>query len=312
MERGTRRGSVLALVLTAALAGCGEQTTASREDAAAPEVPAASPTAMLPADGPVRAVATVLDDGDGPELCLGGVAMSLPPQCSGPSVAGWEWDAHPDHESAGGVRWGEYTMTGAWDGTTFTPTDVRASEPGDVPSEDVGALFASRCAEPEGGWVPVDPATTTDQALSAAHRVAEKLPGYAISWHDQTINPMWEASQRLDGGEGSLEVELAMNDPRYTVLNVGVTDDVAAAEAAVREVWGGPLCVSDFANTEARLREVSEDVADLPGLLTRGYGSISNTVEVGVVLDDGSIQAWADEEYGEGVVTVTSALVPAE
>ena len=300
------RGIVLALVLGAALTGCGE---AGSEPAAesTPAVPAASPTAMLPADGPVRARGTVLDEGDGPMLCLGSVAFSYPPQCSGPDVDGWVWDDHP-HEASSGARWGSYTMEGAWDGTTFTPADVRESTPDDYPEEDVAALFASRCPEPAGGWVPVDPSTTTDAALSAAHRVAERLPDYAISWGDQTINPVWPETVQDD--PPSLEVQEAMNDPRYTILNVGVTDDLARAEAAVRAVYGGALCVSEFANTHARLREVAEDIQDLPGGLDRGYGGIGNTVEVGVVFDDGSIQAWADEEYGEGVVTVTSALEP--
>jgi hypothetical protein len=68
--------------------------------------------------------------------------------------------------------------------------------------------------------------------------------------------------------------------------------------------------VSEFANTHARLREVAEDLRDLPGGLDSGYGSIGNTVEIGVVFDDGSIQAWVDETYGAGVVDVTSALTP--
>lgn len=306
-----RRGIVLTLVLGAALTGCGDAISETAEQAV-PAVPAASPTAMVPAQGPVWARATVLDEGEGPMLCLGGIAMSLPPQCSGPRVAEWDWADHPEAESAGGVRWGGYTMVGAWDGESFTPSDVRLTTPDDWPVEDVEVLFASRCAEPEGGWVPVDPATTTDEALSAAHRVAEKLPDYAISWGDQTINPQWEAAQDLDGAEGSLEVELAMNDPKLTVLNVGVTDDVARAEDAVRAVWGGALCVSEFANTHDRLRQVANQLADLPGGLDRGYGSISNTVEISVVQDDGSIQAWADEEFGPGVVTVTSALEPVE
>lgn len=307
------RGIVLALLLAAGLVGCGDATseTAGQET---PVVPAASPTAMLPADGPVMARATVLDEGDVPMLCLGGIAMSLPPQCSGPAVADWDWAEHPDAEPVGGVTWGEYTMVGAWDGTTFTPSEARETTPQDWPVEDTQELFASRCEEPEGGWVPVDPATTTDDALSAAHRVAEKLPGYAISWGDQSINPHWQETQDLheSGGTPSLEVQQVMNDPAYTILNVGVTDDLAGAEAAVREVWGGPLCVTRFDNTNVRLREVAKDLRKLPGSLNSGYGSISNTVEISVIHDDGSIQAWADEEYGEGVVTVTSALQPVE
>jgi hypothetical protein len=304
------RGIVLALLLAAGLSGCGDTDSGTRR----PTPPAASPTAALPAVGPVRAVATVLDEGDGAMLCLGGVAYSLPPQCSGPTVADWDWAEHPEAEAASGVTWGGYTMMGQWDGTTFTPTEVRETSPGDWPEEDVTALFASRCTEPDGGWVPLDPATTTGDALSAAHRVAETLPDYAISWGDQTINPRWQEAQDLHegGGPPSLEIEQAMNDPRYTILNVGVTDDVSRAEAAVREVWGGPLCVTRFGNTHARLREVAKELRDLPGGLGSGYGSISNTVEISVIHDDGSIQAWADEQYGEGVVTVTSALEPVE
>lgn len=308
------RGSLVALLLAAGVTGCGDTDSAAGGDAGPPSPPAASPTAMLPADGPVTARATVLDEGDGPMLCLGGIAMSLPPQCDGPPVAGWDWAEHPDAESASGVTWGEYTMVGEWDGTTFTPGEVRATTPDDWPVEDTRALFASRCEEPAGGWVPVDPATTTGRALSAAHRAAEELPDYAISWGDQSINPHWQEVQDLQesGGVPSLEAQQAMNDPLFTILNIGVTDDPARAEAAVREVWGGPLCVTRFVNTHVRLREVAQDLRELPGGLGSGYGSISNTVEISVVHDDGSIQAWTDEEYGEGVVEVTSALEPVE
>jgi hypothetical protein len=142
-------------------------------------------------------------------------------------------------------------------------------------------------------------------------RVAEALPDYGLLWVDQSINPYWDEWQESDGTP-SLEVQQAMNDPRWTILNVGVTDDLARAEAAIREVWGGPLCVSKLANTFARLREVAEDLRDLPGNLTPQFGSISNRVELPVVHDDGSIQAWVDEEYGKDVVVVTSALEPVE
>lgn len=297
---------MLALLLATALSGCGDATSGGAE----PGPSAASPTVMLPADGPVQARATVLDDGHGPILCLGGVAMSLPPQCAGPEVLGWAWDDHPDHDAAGGVRWGEYTMVGTWDGTSFLPSDVRPTTPDDWPQEDIGALFATRCDEPEAGWIPVDPATTTRGALSAAHRVAEGLADYALSWGDQSINPRWQDSQELDGGEGSLEVEMAMNDPVFTILNVAVTDDLVSAEAEVRAVWGGSLCVSRVANTFERLRQVADELRDLPGNLGPQFGTISNRVDLPVIHDDGSIQAWADEEYGPGVVVVTSALEP--
>lgn len=296
--------SLAVVAVAIALGGCGDGPPQRREGRT-PAPPAASPTAMLPADGPVRAVGTVLDDGAGPELCLGGVAMSLPPQCDGPPVAGCDWDARPDHESAGGVRWGEYTMTGDWDGTTFTPDEVRATEDGDLPAEDLMALFAAPCPEPEGGWRPVDPATTSLATLREGQRVAEGLPDRVLTWVDRSPNPAWRAYV-----QGGSDTSVRFEDADLSVLVVTVTDDPAAAEAAVREVWGGALCVARVAHSEARLREVQRDLLDLPGFLTGSAGSVSNSLELTVVMDDGSIQAWADEEYGEGVVTVTSALTP--
>ena len=103
-----------------------------------------------------------------------------------------------------------------------------------------------------------------------------------------------------------------MNDPAYTILNVGVTDDLARAEAALREVWGGPLCVYRLDNTFAELRRIAGELGDLPGNLGAQFGTVSNRVELRVIHDDGSIRAWADEEYGEGVVDVTAALEPVE
>jgi hypothetical protein len=75
----------------------------------------------------VTAVATVLQKGDGPpELCLGGVAESLPPQCGGPEIAGWDWDA-VEADSAQGTTWGEYAVEGTWDGETFRLTEAAAA-----------------------------------------------------------------------------------------------------------------------------------------------------------------------------------------
>ncbi|WP_104167679.1 hypothetical protein [Arthrobacter sp. SX1312] len=66
---------------------------------------------------------TVLQAGDAlPGFCLGGVRESYPPQCTGPDIVGWDWDLAPQAETASGVTWGTYAVTGTWDGTVFTPT----------------------------------------------------------------------------------------------------------------------------------------------------------------------------------------------
>lgn len=301
------RGIVLTLVLGAALTGCGDATSR-----ATPSPAAASPTAPLPAEGAVRTSTTVLDDGDGPVMCLGDMAFSLPPQCDGPGVAAWEWAEHPEHESASGARWGRFDLVGTWDGATMTPTEVSAAAPLEVSAGPIGDYpFTTRCEEPDGGWVGGDPATTTNAAKGDANRVAETLPDYGIVWGDQSINPHWDEWQGHEGPP-SLELQQAMNDPAYTILNVGVTDDLARAEAALREVWGGPLCVYRLDNTFAELRRIAGELGDLPGNLGAQFGTVSNRVELRVIHDDGSIRAWADEEYGEGVVDVTAALEPVE
>jgi hypothetical protein len=91
---------------------------------------------------------------------------------------------------------------------------------------------------------------------------------------------------------------------------VSVTGDVTDAEAAIRAVWGGPLCVSEAELTAHELRRIGRELGHLPGVLS--WGGSSYPAEVTVAYDDGTIQAWADQEYGEGVVEVSSALVPVE
>lgn len=74
----------------------------------------------VPPDGEVAATGTVLDTAGVVELCLGAVAESYPPQCSGVPLAGWTWDGIEGAESSGDVTWGAYAVRGTYDGETFT------------------------------------------------------------------------------------------------------------------------------------------------------------------------------------------------
>ncbi|HXH79021.1 hypothetical protein [Nocardioides sp.] len=261
---------------------------------------AGKPTAVPAADGPVTTdgLVTVLDDGDGPELCTF-VAESFPPQCSGPPLAGWDWAAHPEHEDASGTKWGSFALTGTFDGTTFTVTDAIPAALYDAVSEPAEPDFETPCDEPSGGWTMIDPATTTQEGMDATFAAAGRLPGYAGAWIDQSIN---EADQPAPG-------EAAVNDPTSMIINVAVTEDVAGAEATLRETWGGALCVSEAAYTEAELNEIAMELQELPGVTTSS--AADDVVQIGVLHDDGSLQAWADETYGEGRVEISATLVPA-
>jgi len=84
---------------------------------------------------------TVIDSGYGPELCMGGVQESLPPQCSGPVATGLSMDGWADE--ANGVRWGDRSVVVSWppfDGAVevfadgeFGPPDV-VFPPGELPA----------------------------------------------------------------------------------------------------------------------------------------------------------------------------------
>lgn len=290
----------LTLVLLAACGGEGDEVVTSDE-----------PRPSEPADdrpaGEQRytVTTTVLESPQhGPQLCLGGVQDSYPPQCGGPDVVGWDWEQVPAKESASGTTWGDYTVVGTWDGERFRLTEPPTEPtPVDPPADD--DRFATPCPEPDGGWQVVDPATATDAAMQAAIEYAEAQPDVGGVWLDQSINP---ASRQDQPDEG------AMNDPARLVLNITFTGDLARHEAAIRERWGGPLCVSEAAESMPELERIRAEVEEeLAGeYLHSSIDVVRGRVEIGVIADDGSLQRRFDERHGDGVVLVGSALQPVE
>jgi hypothetical protein len=115
--RSLLRAAFAASVLLA-LSGCAAGTTVGgtpTDDAggtAQPDV-----TTQLVGQG------TVIQVGDAdPELCLGPIAESNPPQCGGPTLIGWDWASVDQAETVSGVTWGTYAVFGTWDGTSLTTT----------------------------------------------------------------------------------------------------------------------------------------------------------------------------------------------
>jgi hypothetical protein len=252
----------------------------------------------------------VLDkQGVGPQLCMA-VAESLPPQCQGMPVIGLDWADIPWAESVGDTTWAEARLVGTFDGETFTLTRQPA-EPESVsyPDEDP---FATPCPEPNGGWVVTDPALATQEAFEEARRYAEAQADYAALWIDSLVEP---------------SAEFSVNPPTF-VLNVRFTGDPAGHEAALRAIYGGPLCVTTGAPaTEAELRSIQEQVhlaLDTPEAVAAGiYAGHGQTTGVDtvrgvvvatvfVVIDDAAAQAWVDAKWGPGLVEVHGMLVPAD
>lgn len=287
---------VLPLIL---VAGCGD-AVAPRAGGDEPSAPGGGWSGS--AGATYQGTGTVLESPDhGPQLCLGGVAESYPPQCGGPDIVGWDWDAVDGAESASGTTWGSYTVIGTYDGERFTLTEP-ARPPEEPPAPSDEDMFATPCEPPTGGWGVVDESTATDAAMQEALGLAAAEPDYAGAWVDQSINP-------ASGSSDSEELELAMNDPTKLVLNVMFTDDLDRHEADLREIWGGALCVSAAERTEAELLSIQDEVITVDGVLGGSSDPRTGTVQVQVIVDDG-LQERMDEEYGPGVVTVHAALQP--
>ncbi len=274
---------------------------------AAGDDPPAAATSWEPSVQPeLTATATVLEERirkrkHGPQLCLGGVLTSFPPQCGGPDVPNWDWSTVPSEELRGGTRWGVFTVVGHYDADADTFTLTRPAAPPTPTGHSRDTGWHTPCPEPDGGWRVRDPDRTSEASLNRALRSARQLSDYAGAWVDQSINPAVELP--ADEAEGT------MNDPALMILNVAVTGDIATAERDLREAWGGALCVSTAAHTEAELRRIARDLSDTPGLLGSSYGN--DHVSIQVVYDHaGALQAQVDSRYGPGVVRVASALHP--
>ncbi|MDR7111967.1 hypothetical protein J2X03_001844 [Microbacterium trichothecenolyticum] len=118
--RGLRRP--LGIAATAAVVLLAASACASGSPDGTPAPASLGAVTPIPPEGEVAATGTVLDTGGAAQLCLGAVAESYPPQCTGIPLEGWTWDGVDGAESSGEVTWGAYAVRGAYDGETFTST----------------------------------------------------------------------------------------------------------------------------------------------------------------------------------------------
>jgi hypothetical protein len=112
--------------------------------------------------------------------------------------------------------------------------------------------------------------------------------------------------QQGDVRWGQFAVTGTWDGTRFTV-----TEAVPAAlyDPMVPEEPVHPSPGRDY--TQPELDEIAEDVGgSLPG--AQGAYAADGHVLVDVTYDDGSLQAYVDERYGDDVVIVTGALVDAD
>ena len=283
---------VVGAVLASAT-GCGD-ASAPADVRSTYDGPVVRPTVVPPATGRVvssRSV-TVTDDGSGPHLCFSDVTwgggLPDPLVCDDAVVAGWDWDRDGgEFSEEKGVRMGIYRLMGTFDGSAFTVEEATQPEPEPPPFD-----LEIPCPTPEGGWQVQDRTRVSQSDYFEATSVAQGLDDFAAV-----------AVSTPDGQPGP-------RDPANTVVSVYVAGESAVAEAAIREVWSGMLCVTRVERTEKEMLAVQQATLDLPGFIESGAGSPSNRLELTVFHDDGRIQQWVDHEHGEGVVVVESVLQP--
>lgn len=303
-----RLHSALAAAAILVLAGaCGTETGSNGSAGDDPTPTQTSSAGPMPTDvpppmGKVSASGTVMDTGR-PELCLGAVADSYPPQCGGLPIKGWDWStvAASDYTREGDVRWGEFEVVGRYDGTSFILDQATPWEPGTGDVDPEPDQFKTPCPEPDGGWRVLDPAKVDREDLERVMARASQLDGYGVAWLDTSRDPRTPEQMDKDAAAGR-------EDTSLYIVNVAVTGDVEAAEDELRDLWGGGLCVSKAEHTDAELQAIADELNELPGMSSSGSGI--TYVDVSVLWDDGSLQAWADQKYGEGLVRITSLLRP--
>jgi len=306
--------AALLLALLCAACGSGEPGavggSTGATDAPPSTVPAPDPEQLYEADG------TVLEQGDGmelpahgPELCLGGVAQSLPPQCGGVPIANWDWNAVEGEQSASGTTWGDYHLVGTYDGESFTVTQVGPVEDG---AFNYGNQrdFTTSCAEPTGGWETLGSGRVSDDDFAAGAAAAAATPGYVALWLDYVGDYTPEEMDQL----------MQEGKPVLQIMNVVVTGDVVAHEQAIGKHWEGPLCITQRdVPTEKELQAIRAEadafIQEELGLEPTWSmeGDVGLAAEVGVVIDvDGAGQAALDERYGPGMVKLFPGLRPVD
>ena len=243
-----------------------------------------------------------------PELCLDGARMLLSVQCGGMPIANWDWDAVEGEESAAGTTWGSYHVVGTVEGGVFTVTEVGPYDP-EADAFAGGSHTWPRCPEPAGGWVDVDPWLASEEDYDKGRARARRFPGHVATWTRYVGNPTSEEMMRLEEEGKPLPQK---------ILHVQVTKDAEVAEAAIREAWGGPLCILERDGyTERELvairTEAEAFIVDELGLRMAGSweGEPGLAAEVVVWIDPGGAgQAALDERYGPRMVTLRPVLRP--
>lgn len=119
------------------------------------------------------ATGTVLDTDGDVQLCLGALAESFPPQCTGIRLDDWTWDGVDGSESSGSTTWGTYAVYGTYDGERYAVTD---------PPIMLALYDPIRPEDPTGG---VDGGASDTDLAAVQDDIAARLGHRALSLHPE-------------------------------------------------------------------------------------------------------------------------------
>ncbi len=230
----------------------------------------------------------------GPELCLGVVGFSLPPQCDGVPLPGWDWGAVDGEIRRSGTTWGTYRVVGTYDGRSFTVTEP----PGTPRNRSPEPSLTPPHPTPSGGWKPRDASTATAENFYAIAESVRLEPDFGGVWLYDPVPPSEEPQ-----------------DFTNVVLNVAFSGDLKRHEDEIRKTWGGALCVVRHEHTLADLERIRDEAVALAknrnlSLLSWGPDEFEERVKMTVVFASEDDQNAMDARFGTGLVVLTRAIKP--
>lgn len=135
----------------------------------------------------------------------------------------------------------------------------------------------------------VDATRAGDPDIEATSVRARDVAGFAGLWIDQRSG--------TEDGAGMIVV-------------VRTAGDVAEMRAAVREVWGGPLCIAGARFTEEELLAAYRDLSGELGMVSVGVEAVGNRVDLHVFMATVERQRDLDVRFGAGLVHQEAVMEP--
>jgi WD40-like Beta Propeller Repeat len=233
------------------------------------------------------------------ELCVYATADTRigADDCSGPAVAGWDWNQLKAKKTSAGIISGKFHVVGTYDGNEFTLTQP----PTAVHRVAAPALrsFKTTCPAPAGGWHVTNPSRLTFDDYNALISAARGAPDFTGLWIDSSTEPPG-----------------AVNDFAREVFNVGFTGHLDEHRLQLAAAWGGPICVIEQSRPYRELQSISHTLFGPYGqslglqLIDAGPDEARNVVQGDAVAVSPATQRALDLRFGKGVVDLTSELRP--